>query len=86
MVKLWIKTLKGDKILKSTVVEKDGKFLYSDFQEYVSEGCFALDEATPVVLRHHILGFAKYNVVFFKPSDFIESVDFDKMSVENLSR
>ncbi|HBF86618.1 MAG TPA: hypothetical protein DDW54_02955 [Clostridiales bacterium] len=84
MVKLWIKTLKGDKILKNVVVEKDEKFTYADFQEYISEGCYSLDEASPVVIKSHIMSFAKYNIVFFKPSDFIESVDFDKMSVENL--
>ena len=84
MVKLWIKTLVGDKIIKQTIVERADKFTYADFTDYISEGCYALDEATPVVLKNHIMSFAKYNVVFFKPSDFVESVTFDKMSVENL--
>lgn len=86
MVKLWIKTYKHDRIIKQTVVEKDEKFYYSNFLDYVSEGCYALDEATPVALKKHIMDFAKYYMVVFKPSDFIESVDFDRMTVENLDR
>ena len=45
-----------------------------------------MDEATPVILKSHIMNFAKYNMTEFKPSDFIESVKFDRMIVENLDR
>ena len=86
MVKLWIKTIKKDKIIKQTEVFRDEKFFYSKFSEYLSEGCYALDEATLVVLKSHIMNFAKYNMAEFKPSDFIESVKFDRMIVENLDR
>ena len=86
MVKLWIKVYKHDKIIKQTVVEKDEKFYYSKFPEYLSEGCYALDEATPVVLKNHIMNFAKYHMTVFKPSDFIESFNYDRMTVEILDR
>ena len=86
MVKLWIKVIKDDKIVKDTVVEKFEKFDYSLFADYLSEGCYTLDLATPVVIKNHILKYAKYNVVRFLPSDFLESVDFDYVWVENLDR
>lgn len=86
MVKLWIKIIKKEKIIKQTEVDRDEKFYYSNFAEYVSEGCYALDETTPVILKSHIMNFAKYNMTEFKPSDFIESVKFDRMIVENLDR
>lgn len=86
MVKLWIKVIKDDKIVKDTVVEKFEKFDYSLFADYLSEGCYTLDLATPVVIKNHILNYAKYNVVRFLPSDFLESVDFDYVWVENLDR
>ncbi len=86
MVKLWIKTYKHDKILKQTTVEKDEKFYYSNFLDYVSAGCYKLDEPTPVMLKKHIMDFAKYHMAVFKPADFIESVGFDKMIVENLDK
>lgn len=85
MVKLWIRTFKDDKMQKQTVVERDEKFYYSLFDEYLTEGCYALDEATPVIIKQHIMNFAKYRMTVFKPSDFIESVSFDRMVVENLA-
>ena len=86
MVKLWIKIIKNDKIVKDVVVEREEKFDYSLFSDYITEGLYSLDEATPVIIKNHIFNFAKYNVVRFLPSDFIETVDFDYVWVENLDR
>ena len=86
MVKLWIKLIKEDKIIKDVVVEKYEPFEWADFSDYLTEGHYKLDEPTPVVIKNHILDFAKFHVVRFRPSDFVESVDFDYMWVENLDR
>jgi hypothetical protein len=86
MVKIWIKLIKEDKIVKDIVVEKDEPFDYASFADYLTEGLFPLDEPTPVVLKNHVFDFAKFNVARFRPSDFVESVDFDYMWVENLDR
>lgn len=86
MVKLWIKVIKADKIVKDVVVEREESFDYSLFADYLTEGLYSLDVATPVVIKNHIFNFAKYNVVRFVPSDFLESVDFDYVWVENLDR
>ncbi len=86
MVKLWIKVIKDDKIVKDTVVERAEKFDYSLFSDYLSEGCYSLDLATPVIIKNHIFNYAKYNVVRFLPSDFLEPVEFDYVWVENLDR
>ncbi|MBR2384861.1 MAG: hypothetical protein IKA99_04530 [Clostridia bacterium] len=86
MVKLWIKLIKDDKIIKDVVVEKQDAFEWVNFADYLTEGLYALDEPTPVVIKHHIIDFAKFHVVRFRPSDFVESVNFDYMWVENLDR
>lgn len=86
MVKLWFKIMQDNKIVKQTTISHDEKFTYANFGEYISEGCYALDSATPLIIRHHIMNFAKYNHVNFLPSDFVEHVDFDKLVVENLDR
>ena len=86
MVKIWFKVIKDNKIQKQYVYENDEKFTYSHFGDYISAGCYALDEATPVLIRSHIMNFAKYNTVKFTPDDFVESVPFDKLTVENLDR
>ena len=84
MVRLWFKVMKDDHIVKQFVYENDEKFTYSHFGEYISAGCYALDEATPLILRNHIMNFAKFNGVNFTPTDFVESVSFDRLKVENL--
>lgn len=86
MVKLWIKLIKEDKIIKDVVVEKPDAFDYACFADYLTEGLFKLDEPTPVVIKNHIFDFAKFHVVRFRPSDFVETVGFDYMWVENLDR
>ncbi len=86
MVKLWIKLIKDDKIIKDTVVEKDCALEWAEFADYLTEGLYKLDEPTPVVIKNHIFDFAKFHVVRFRPSDFVEMVDFDYMWVENLDR
>ena len=84
MVKIWFKVIKNDHIVKQFVYENEEKFTYSHFGEYVSAGCYALDEATPIIIRSHIMNFAKYNGVNFLPSDFVENVSFDRLRIENL--
>ncbi len=84
MVKLWFKVLTDNKIQKQFVFESEEKFTYSHFADYIAAGANALDESTPVIIKNHIMNFAKYNNVKFLPSDFLEQVKFDKMVVENL--
>ncbi|MBR1868007.1 MAG: hypothetical protein IJ800_05455 [Clostridia bacterium] len=86
MVRIWFKVIKDNKTKKQHVYENDEKFTYSHFSEYVAAGCYALDEATPVIIKNHIMNFAKYNSVKFSPDDFVEKVDFDKLVIENLDR
>ncbi len=85
MVRIWLKVIKDNKIVEQTIYERDEKFTYSHFIEYVSEGCYNLDISTPVIIKTHLFNFAKYNGVKFVPSDFLEKVDFDSLFIENLN-
>lgn len=84
MVKIWAKILKKDKIIKSYVYEKDGTMDYSEFFNIVSEICYKLDVPTPVIIKHHIFNYAKYNFVTFKQADFVEQFSYDKLVLENI--
>ena len=86
MVRLWFKVMKNDRIVRQTVYEKDEKFTYSLFHDYISAGCYELDLSTPLIVKNHLFNFAKYNGVKFLPDDFTEPVDFDRLVVENLDR
>lgn len=83
MIKIWAKVLKQDKIVKQTVFERFEQIDYSEFFTYLTEICEALDIPTPVLIKTHIFNYAKYNFVRFLPADFVETVDFDKLVLEN---
>ena len=83
MVRIWAKVLKQDKILKQFVYEREGATDYSQFFDYLKDICETLDIPTPVLIKTHLFNYAKYNVVRFKKEDFVESIDFDKLVLEN---
>ncbi len=83
MIRIWAKTIKNNKIIKQTVYEREGTTDYALFFNYVAEICDILDCPTPVIIKTHLFNYAKYNNVKFKPDDFVEAVDFDKLVLEN---
>jgi len=83
MVRIWAKVMKKDKILKQFVYEHEGLTDYSIFFDYLKDICEMLDIPTPVLIKTHLFNYAKYNVVRFKKDDFVESIDFDKLVLEN---
>lgn len=83
MIRIWAKVLKDNKIIKQTVYEKVGTTDYSEFFSYVREICETLDIATPVLIKTHLFNYAKYNSVKFVADDFVESISFDKLILEN---
>lgn len=84
MFRIWAKIIKDGKIVSQTTYEKDDKFAYSHFFNYLADICEELDIATPILLKTHIFNYAKFNTVRFLPRDFAESVDFDKLILENI--
>lgn len=84
MFKIWAKVIKDDKIIKQITYERAEKFSYSEFFEYLAAICEELDVATPVLMKTHIFNYAKFNTVRFLPRDFAESVDFDKLVLDNI--
>ena len=84
MFKIWAKILKDGKIRSQFVYEPGEKIDYSHFLSYLMDICRELDIPTPVLLKTHIFNFAKFNHVKFVPRDFVESVDFDSLLLENI--
>ena len=84
MIRIWAKVLKNNKIKKQYVFESSDNMDYSMFFDYLREICENLDIATPVLIKTHLFNYAKYNVVRFTADDFMESIDFDKLVLENI--
>ncbi len=51
----------------------------------IHELCQDLDLCRPLILRKHVNDLKQFSRVVFKPSDFIEPVDFDEFEIEVLS-
>ncbi len=84
MFRIWAKVLKDGHIVKQTTYEREEKFTYADFFGYLAEICDALDVPTPVLLKPHIFNYAKFRHVVFRPADFMETVNFDRLVLENI--
>ena len=83
-MRIWAKLLTDGKIQKQFVYEKDENVTYSHFFEYVTDICQALDIPTPVLTKTHIFNFAKFNHVKFITRDFVESLGYEQLFLENL--
>lgn len=84
MFKIWAKIVRDGKIVNQLTYTRDDKFSYGNFFSYLADICEGLDIATPVLLKTHIFNYAKFNTVRFLPRDFAESIDFDKLILENI--
>ena len=79
MFQIWAKVIVDQKIVRQTVYKNDAPYRHHEFFSYAADICYALDIPTPVVLKSHIVNFAKFNHVKFAPRDFLETVDFDAL-------
>lgn len=83
-MKIWAKLITDGKIRKQYVYERNERLTYSRFFDYLSDVCQALDVPTPVLLKTHVFNFAKFNHVRFTARDFVESLGYDQLLLENL--
>ena len=86
-MRIWAKVLQNHRIMRETVREFSSA-RPSDLEGWsvlLHELCQDLDLCRPVILRKHIYDLRQFSRVVFKPSDFIESVDFDEYEVEVLA-
>lgn len=84
MFRIWAKIITDGKIEKQITYEREDKFVYAKFFEYLADICEGLDIATPVLLKTHIFNYAKFNTVRFVPRDFAEPVEFDRLVLDNI--
>ena len=84
MFRIWGKVIKDGHIIRQTTYEREEKFTYAHFFNYLADICDALDVPTPVLLKTSIFNYAKFNHVIFRSSDFMEDVPFDRLVLENI--
>lgn len=82
-MKIWAKLLIGDKIVKETIYSSTYPSKYVAFQLWIRDICDILDIPSPVIIPNHYKNFALFNNARFRPDDFVESIKFDMLLVEN---
>lgn len=85
MIRIWAKTYKHNRITSSLIYESIDHFIYDQFYLHVQEICHKMDIPSPMVLKYHTDNFVEFNRAVFLPADFIESVSFDKLVLEEAS-
>lgn len=81
-MKLWIKTIKGEKITNSVIYQVHGVYDPKNLTQYLTDICFGLDIPRPIIIEKHIKDMENFNHTIFKTNDFVENVDFDKLWIE----
>ena len=83
-MKLWAKIINGDKMAANLVVRNKAPLEQEAYEAFLPEICHQLDLSTPVTLPTHFNHLKRFNIVEYKPRDFIEPVDFTKFTLENV--
>ena len=84
MIKIWGKLLVDDKLIKGKEIEVDEK--RTTFFDMLKNLCSVLNVPTPVLLDKHVYDFNVFKMCTFKPDDFVEPVNFDRLVLEYLKK
>lgn len=85
MLKLWGLLKSDQKIIQNHVASSDADGLGA-FRSCLDELCHTMDIQKPVILRKHENEFKNFGRTVFRPSDFIEPVEFSSFEVENITQ
>ena len=83
MLRIWARTTQDLKITRSYIYTSIDKFSNETFRLHVEKICNELDIPSPIILDSHITNYIEFNNTTFLARDFIESVDFEKLILEN---
>lgn len=83
-MKIWAKVRKDNKTIAEYVVEIDKKSAYEveNWAEPIGELCHELNLSRPVILKKHIKDLESFSHTAFRPGDFMEKIDFDRLEIE----
>ena len=83
MLRIWARTTVNDKITRSYIYESIDNFSEDTIRKHIEKICHEIDIPTPIILKSHIMNYVDFNGSTFLPRDFVESIDFDKFTIEN---
>ena len=84
MIKIFARLNKNHKTIKSLTYSNVNEYESEKFFFHLTQICNKLDIPTPVVINYHRENYEQFNFVKFKPDDFVDSVNFDYLLIENV--
>lgn len=82
-MKIWARLITGDKIAKDTLYYSTLPMSPDSYELWLRDICHKLDVPNPVVIAQHYKNFKNFHNTKFKKGDFIESLDYDMLIVED---
>ena len=83
MFKIWVKQYDDkNRIKKHQTFEFGQDFDVKFLRAYVEVVCNELKIETPMILTSHYVTFNNFNKVTFSQSDFVDDIDFEKLTIE----
>ena len=82
MLKFWLKLYSDGRLVGDAVCDCCESFpSEAVLLDGLKNCCYQLDIPNPIVLKKHVKDICEYSLTRFMPSDFPESVDFEKADV-----
>ena len=86
MVKISAKIIRNHKTVKTFTYVNVNEYDRNSFYDYLVEICRKLDISTPIVIPYNVDCYENFNSVSFKSEDFVDTVTFDSLLLENVDR
>lgn len=86
MVKISAALIKNHRRIKSVTYTNLNEYKSEDFYFYVTEICRRLDISTPLIVPYTVKCYDEFNSVKIPGEDFVDSVNFDALYLENSDR
>lgn len=83
MIKIWGKIISNERVINSKTIVVDEQT--TSFFDMLKKLCEALSIPTPVLIDKHVYDFNLFNICTFKSDDFVENINFEKLTLEHLS-
>ena len=82
-MKIWARLVKDDKIAQDIIYTSAARLSPANYELWLREICHLLDAPNPVLLDHHYKNFVNFHNTKFREDDFVESLDYDMLIIED---
>lgn len=84
-MRIWIKVFREEHMTKNFIFENNYIVTRANYEKTVQQALNENDIGCPLQLSSHFKHFASYNIAKYLASEFVESCDFDYLTIENIT-